>query len=70
VVPYLARVRVAAELLRNRQESLPVSRMWQWCVMRSSSAVVILASPNTCRVHPRFHGHLQDGRSRSGAVPL
>jgi len=26
---------------------LPVSTMWQWCVRRSSSAVVILASPKT-----------------------
>jgi hypothetical protein len=31
----------------NRQLSLPVSTMSQWCVRRSSSAVVILASPNT-----------------------
>ena len=30
-----------------RQLSLPVSMMSQWCVSRSSSAVVILASPNT-----------------------
>ena len=43
----LALVLLAAVLLRSRQESLPVSRMWQWWVMRSSSAVVILASPNT-----------------------
>ena len=26
---------------------MPVSRIWQWCVSRSSSAVVILASPKT-----------------------
>ena len=38
---------VRLELCRNRQESLPVSMMWQWWVRRSSKAVVILASPNT-----------------------
>jgi Fic family protein len=32
----------------KRQLSLPVSMMSQWRVRRSSSAVVILASPNTC----------------------
>jgi hypothetical protein len=37
----------AAELALKRKLSLPVSRMWQWWVSRSSSAVVILASPNT-----------------------
>jgi len=26
---------------------LPVSRTWQWCVSRSSSAVASLASPKT-----------------------
>ena len=31
----------------NRYDSLPVSTMWQWCVRRSSRAVVIFASPNT-----------------------
>jgi len=31
----------------KRQLSLPVSRMSQWCVRRSSSAVVILASAKT-----------------------
>jgi len=31
----------------NRQLSLPVSRMSQWWVSRSSSAVVILASAKT-----------------------
>ena len=31
----------------KRQLSLPVSRMSQWWVSRSSSAVVILASPKT-----------------------
>jgi hypothetical protein len=30
----------------NRYDSLPVSTIWQWCVSRSS-AIVILASPNT-----------------------
>jgi hypothetical protein len=32
----------------KRQLSFPVSMMSQWCVRRSSMAVVILASPNTC----------------------
>jgi hypothetical protein len=32
----------------ERQLSLPVSTMSQWWVRRSSMAVVILASPNTC----------------------
>jgi hypothetical protein len=36
-----------AELFLKRKLSLPVSRMWQWCVRRSSKAVVILASPKT-----------------------
>ena len=36
-----------AALTLNRKLSLPVSRMWQWWVRRSSSAVVILGSPNT-----------------------
>ena len=31
----------------ERIDSLPVSTMWQWCVSRSNSAVVIFASPNT-----------------------
>src|ERR1700710_602044 len=31
----------------KRNESLPVSRISQWWVMRSSKAVVILASPKT-----------------------
>ena len=31
----------------KRQLSLPVSMMSQWCVSRSSSAVVIFGSPNT-----------------------
>ena len=30
-----------------RKDSLPVSMMWQWCVSRSRSAVVILASIKT-----------------------
>ena len=34
-------------LALNRKLSLPVSRMWQSWVSRSSGAVVILASPNT-----------------------
>ena len=32
----------------KRQLVLPVSTMSQWCVRRSSMAVVILASPKTC----------------------
>ena len=35
------------ELALKRKLSFPVSRMWQWWVRRSRSAVVILASPNT-----------------------
>ena len=35
----------SAELFLNRKLSFPVSRMWQWWVSRSSSAVVILVSP-------------------------
>ena len=37
----------AAELALKRKLSFPVSRMWQRWVSRSSSAVVILASPKT-----------------------
>jgi hypothetical protein len=47
VVAFSFRDLGAAALALNRKLSLPVSRMWQWCVSRSSSAVVILASPNT-----------------------
>ena len=36
-----------AELFLKRKLSFPVSRMWQRWVRRSSSAVVILGSPNT-----------------------
>ena len=36
-----------AELALKRKLSFPVSRIWQWCVSRSSKAVVILASPKT-----------------------
>jgi hypothetical protein len=39
----------------RRQLALPVSRMSQWCVRRSSRAVVIFASPNTL-------GHSANGR--------
>ena len=42
----LSRLLVLALALK-RKLSFPVSRMWQWCVSRSSSAVVILASPKT-----------------------
>ena len=35
-------------LFLKRQLALPVSMMSQWWVSRSSMAVVILASPNTC----------------------
>ena len=38
----------------SRRLSLPVSRMSQWCVTRSSRAVVILASPKTCGHSPKF----------------
>ena len=41
----LMRFLAAAVLRLNRIDSLPVSTMWQWCVSRSSSAVVIFASP-------------------------
>ena len=37
----------------NRQLSLPVSTMSQWCVRRSSRAVVIFASPNTLGHSPK-----------------
>ena len=37
----------AAVLAFNLKLSFPVSRMWQRWVRRSSSAVVILASPKT-----------------------
>jgi len=37
----------AAELALKRKLSFPVSRMGQRCVRRSSSAVVIFASPKT-----------------------
>ena len=40
-------VAAAAELALNRKLSLPVSRMWQRWVRRSSKAVVIFASPKT-----------------------
>ena len=48
-VPSLALMRVLAAIVLclKRKDSLPVSTMWQWCVSRSNSAVVILASPNT-----------------------
>ena len=34
-------------LCLKRQDSFPVSTIWQWCVSRSNNAVVIFASPNT-----------------------
>lgn len=37
----------APRLALNRAPSLPVLRLWRWCVSRSRGAVVILASPNT-----------------------
>jgi hypothetical protein len=43
LLPFLA----TAVLCRKRWLSLPVWTMWQWCVSRSSNAVVIFASPNT-----------------------
>ena len=36
-----------ALLCLKRNDSLPVSIIWQWCVSRSSSAFVNLASPKT-----------------------
>ena len=39
---------LSQERFLNRQLVLPVSTISQWCVRRSSMAVVILASPNTC----------------------
>jgi Predicted 3'-5' exonuclease related to the exonuclease domain of PolB len=50
----------------KRQLSLPASTMSQWWVKRSSSAVVILASPNTlghspkARTRPYFHRFTDD----------
>ncbi len=41
----------AAELALNLKLSVPVARMWQRWVKRSSKAVVILAWPNTV-AHP------------------
>jgi hypothetical protein len=41
----LMRFLATAVLCMKRRDSLPVSTMWQWCVSRSSSAVVIFASP-------------------------
>lgn len=43
----LMRFLATVELCRKRWLSLPVSTMCQWCVSRSSRAVVIFASPNT-----------------------
>ena len=43
----LIRFLAVALLCRNRWLSLPVSTMWQWCVRRSSNAVVFFASPST-----------------------
>jgi hypothetical protein len=43
-----------AELFLKRKLSFPVSRMWQRWVRRSSSAVVILASPNTVAHSPKL----------------
>lgn len=37
----------------KRQDSFPVSTVSQWWVRRSSSAVVILASPNTDSHSPK-----------------
>lgn len=45
VAPFF--VLAAAVLALNLKLSFPVSRMWQRWVKRSSSAVVILASPKT-----------------------
>lgn len=50
-----ARTRSRQALYLKRQRSLPVSTMSQWWVSRSSSVVVILASPNA-------DGHSQKAR--------
>lgn len=42
------------ELWLKRQDVLPVSTIWQWCVKRSSSAVVIFASANTAPHSPKL----------------
>ena len=42
-----------AVLALNRKPSLPVSRMWQWCVRRSSSAVVYILHPDGTYMSPR-----------------
>ena len=47
--------RLPQERVFSRQLALPVSRISQWCVSRSSNAVVIFASPNTL-------GHSANGR--------
>jgi IS66 C-terminal element len=61
----------------KRQLSLPVSRMSQWCVRRSSSAVVIFASAKTLGhsakarlevLHHREARHSHAVSSRAGAV--
>jgi len=43
-----------AELFLKRKLSFPVSRMWQRWVSRSSSAVVIFASPKTPAHSPKL----------------
>ena len=47
LIDWVSGTAARALLCLKRQDVLPVSTMWQWCVSRSSSAVVILASPKT-----------------------
>ena len=63
------------ELCRNRYDSLPVSTMWQWCVSRSSIAVVISSHVFGMYAFSVLSGRLADAWGRrpviaSGAVTL
>ena len=59
--------RSAYDLFLNRQLSLPVLMISQWCVRRSSKAVVIFASMNTLGHSPnaRFVAATTDVRSQA-----
>ena len=59
--------RSAYDLFLNRQLSLPVSMISQWCVSRSRRAVVIFASTNTVSHSPnaRFVAATTDVRSQA-----
>ena len=59
--------RSAYDLFLNRQLSLPVSMISQWCVSRSRRAVVIFASTNTVGHSPnaRFVVTTTDVRSQA-----